>query len=297
MPLNRAKIHFDNEYNEMNKHAGPFILFQVGDLCCEPGYCVKTHRQVVYEISYIVSGEGYFFTDNEKYKVAKGALYVNRIGENHEIQSSLDNPLRFFYLGFDFSVFEEQNEIISKLKNFFDQPENRIVSNVHSIQEIFVNMFTELITQDFLAETMLESYIWQIISHTYRIFSQKKYHSYSINESEDRDSKLVYDIIHYIDTEVESIDSLSNLSKEFGYSYSRLAQKFTSIMGENLKTYYMKRRFEKSKEEMHRGTTITDISQKLGYKSIHAFSRAFHKHEGMAPSEYKKWAGENRQGS
>lgn len=38
MPLNRAKFHFDTIYGDMNVTIGPYLLYQAGDLCCEPGY-------------------------------------------------------------------------------------------------------------------------------------------------------------------------------------------------------------------------------------------------------------------
>ena len=58
MPLNRAKFHFDTIYGDMNVTIGPYLLYQAGDLCCEPGYRVPPHRQLVYEITYVAEGTG-----------------------------------------------------------------------------------------------------------------------------------------------------------------------------------------------------------------------------------------------
>lgn len=98
----RAKFHFDNLYSEMNRKIGPYVIYQVGDLCCEPSYQVWPHKQKVYEISYIVSGKGTFIINNEQHEAEGGMLFLNRIGDVHEITSSKQDPLRFFYLGFDF---------------------------------------------------------------------------------------------------------------------------------------------------------------------------------------------------
>lgn len=290
----RAKFHFDNLYEEMNRKIGPYIIYQVGDLCCEPGYHVESHEQKVYEISYIVSGCGVFMTNQRKFDVSKGMLLLNRIGEKHEIWSSELEPLRYFYLGFTFADLGSGNETARKLKEFFDDPNNRMVNNANGIQDLFIKLFTELITVDYYTEVMLETYLQQILVKTYRTFSQKKYHTYRVND-EDTDKKLVYDIVHYIDTETENIRELSELSRIFGYSYTNIAQKFLSVMGENLKSYYSKRRFEKAKENILKGYSITQIAEVLGYKSIHAFSRAFHNYTGMTPTDYKKWALENKE--
>ncbi len=291
----RAKFHFDNIYEQMNRKIGPYVLYQIGDLCCEPGYIVEPHRQKVYEISYIVSGNGVFQTDGVKVNVSKGMLYINRIGEKHEISSSTGEPLRYFYLGFTFADSSE-NEIVAKQKSFFDDPKNRMVDNAIGIQDLFMKMFTEMIAQDSFTEVMLETCMQQILIKTCRIFSQKKYHTYRIN-NDYTDQKLVYDIVHYIDTQTEDIRDLSGLSKIFGYSYTGIAQKFLSVMGETLKSYYSKRRFEKAKESILKGNSITMTAEIVGYKSIHAFSRAFNDHTGMTPTGFKKWAEANKQSS
>ena len=288
----RAKFHFDNWFNEVNNKIGPYVIYQVGDLCCEPGYQVWNHTQKVYEISFIVSGIGTFYVNGDQYEVSAGMLFLSKIGEKHEVKSSSLEPLRFFYLGFTF--FEDvDNQPIIKLKSFFDNPENRIVYHVSGMTELFTKLFIELKTGDFFTEKMLEDYIDQILVSTYRCFSQKKYHTYTLKEDQ-VDKKLVYDIVHHIDTEIENITNLTSLSNEFGYSYSHISHKFNDIMGENLKTYYSKRRFDKAKEMIATGMIITYVAEKLGYKFIHAFSRAFRNYVGMTPTAYKKWVDENK---
>ena len=47
----RARYHFDNTYPGMRRTVGPFILYQAGDLSCEPGYEVGEHVQRVAEMT------------------------------------------------------------------------------------------------------------------------------------------------------------------------------------------------------------------------------------------------------
>lgn len=293
MTLNGTeKFHYEKFFNEMNRKAGPYIIYQVGDLCCEPGHRVETHKQTVYEISFIVSGKGSFFVDGQEYRVSEGMLFLNKIGDSHRIRSSREEPLRFFYLGFDFHLNNCNRRTLS-LKNFLDNPDNRVLYNANEIPNLFKKLFSELISGDIFAERMLENYIDQILIYAYRCLKQKKHYTYIMKEK-DVDKKLVHSIVHYIDTQVENIKNLSCLSDEFGYSYSHISQVFNSYMGENLKSYYRRRRFEKAKENIIKGMSVTEISEKLGYKSIHAFSRAFHHYVGMPPTQYKKWVEENK---
>ena len=63
----------------------------------------------------------------------------------------------------------------------------------------------------------------------YRIFSRRYYRSYLLSGSNNADEKLVYDVINYIDVNLESMENLSALSSAFGYNH--IAQKFSALTG------------------------------------------------------------------
>ena len=280
MPVNRAKFHFDNTYAGMDMLYGPYVLYQIGDLSCEAGYQTFEHEQAVYEITYVLSGTGAFYVDDTVYTMQKGDLLLVRKGQMHNIISAEIEPLRFFYLGFDF-VEPIVNEKIAQLKSFFDTNEQVQFHNAVSLQDTFMRVLSEFISDDVLSNLLIEAYMQEIICGVYRIFSRKFYKNYLLSGSNNSDEKLVYDVINYIDVHLESMENLSALSAEFGYSYTHIAQKFSAFTGESLKSYHTKRRFEK-------------VAELMGFKSIHAFSRAYKKYVGMAPREYKKWAEEDK---
>ncbi|WP_417424812.1 AraC family transcriptional regulator [Hominenteromicrobium sp.] len=293
MPVNRAKFHFDNTYAGMDMLYGPYVLYQIGDLSCEAGYQTFEHEQAVYEITYVLSGTGAFYVDDTVYTMQKGDLLLVRKGQMHNIISAEIEPLRFFYLGFDF-VEPIVNEKIAQLKSFFDTNEQVQFHNAVSLQDTFMRVLSEFISDDVLSNLLIEAYMQEIICGVYRIFSRKFYKNYLLSGSNNSDEKLVYDVINYIDVHLESMENLSALSAEFGYSYTHIAQKFSAFTGESLKSYHTKRRFEKSNEYLRQGYSVTQVAELMGFKSIHAFSRAYKKYVGMAPREYKKWAEEDK---
>lgn len=292
MAVNRVKFHFDNVYWNMNTKLRSYFLFQVGEISCEPSYLVERHRQEVYEITYVISGRGDFIINDKKYPMEKGALFINCIGDFHEIRSSESEPLRYYYLGFTFT--EPIDEPYLQLKDFFEHQQERMIFNSSWIHELFIKLLNEISIDDVYFNMLVESYMNTIICTTFRLFSQKNYHNCLTSKETNPDRTLVYDIVSYIDSQVEKIDSLKKLSEEFGYSYTHIAQKFSSVMGESLKSYFTHRRFERAQEYLQEGLTITAISEILNYKSIHAFSRAFHKQIGMSAREYQQWIKESR---
>ena len=162
MPVNRAKFHFDNTYAGMDMLYGPYVLYQIGDLSCEAGYQTFEHEQAVYEITYVLSGTGAFYVDDTVYTMQKGDLLLVRKGQMHNIISAEIEPLRFFYLGFDF-VEPIVNEKIAQLKNFFDTNEQVQFHNAVSLQDTFMRVLSEFISDDVLSSLLIAAYMQEII--------------------------------------------------------------------------------------------------------------------------------------
>lgn len=282
----RARYHFDKISAELNK-VGPYMLYQVGDLYFSPGYEVPEHKQIVHEITYVVSGTGISRTNGIETELKPGMIYLNSIRDIHSIETSEDQPLRIFYLGFSFAE-PINSAAVGKLKVFFENPHPRFTENTLSIRDAFIGMFSQLIYRDAFSDMLTESYMQQIICNTYRLFHKNAQYTYFINQGHGVDEQLVYDVVHYLDTQIGEIDKLASLGDEFGYSYDYLSQKFSKVTGQGLKAYYTARRFEKAKEYLMQGLSVTTVSELMGYKSIHAFSNAFKKEFGISPSDYQK---------
>ena len=88
-----------------------------------------------------------------------------------------------------------------------------------------MKILSEFISDDVLSNLLIEAYMHEIICGVYRIFSRRYYRSYLLSGSNNADEKLVYDVINYIDVNLESMENLSALSSAFGYSYTHIAQK------------------------------------------------------------------------
>jgi AraC-like DNA-binding protein/mannose-6-phosphate isomerase-like protein (cupin superfamily) len=286
MPV-RAKYHFDNVYDQMRTVIGPYILYQAGDLYCNPGYRVPPHTQIVDEITCVVSGSGVSVTDGISTPLKPGMIYLNGEGETHAIEASDDEPLRYFYLGFRFAE-PVSPGAMGKLKAFFDRPAPRYEENIASIQDAFIGLLSQFIYRDILSETLTESYMHQIVCGVYRLFHHCAQYTYLVNEGSAADERLVYDVAHYLDAQVGGIDHLRSLGKEFGYSYAYISQKFSKVTGRSLKAYYTSRRFKKARDYLAEGMRVTTVSELMGYRSIHSFSNAFKKEFGLCPSDYQK---------
>lgn len=285
MGMNRAKFHYDHYYPEMNLVLGSYVIWQAGDLQCEPGYTVDAHKQMVHEISYIVSGQGTFILNDGAYPVRKGDVFIDRIGDVHTIISSAYDPLRYQYIGFDFKH-PIALEAIARIKDFWDHFSIPLLSGTTNIQEPFIDFLSEIKENDFLSKPLMECYVQRIICEVYRQYHRNQPGKYLLSKEKSIDEKLVYDIAQYLEANTHRTESLSDLCGVFGYSYSHIARSFKTTIGETLSAYCQRRRFERAQTNMRRGMSITEVAEAAGYKSIHAFSRAYKQWFGGPPTKY-----------
>lgn len=70
---------------------------------------------------------------------------------------------------------------------------------------------------------------------------------------------------------------------------SQLQKRFHALTGGGAMAYFAKLKIETARRLIREGNlNVTQISARLGYQSVHYFSRHFKQHTGMSPSQYAK---------
>lgn len=279
--LNRAKLQFHNSYMDTPLKFGSYSLYQLGDISCQPGQVITEHRQMVKELTYVLYGSGRFVYDKKELEMAEGDLFYIGSGGMHKITSSTNRPLRYFYLGFEI-------ESGGSLSDFFAGQPLTLTKDSVNIAPVFYSLFSEFITKTAESDVLIEAYLTQIFYLTLRQMRRAPKSQYSLNTAGEQEKKLVYDIVNYIDCNIQSLNSLGELGGLFGYSYPYISKQFAKYYGGKLSDYFAKRRFEKANTLLKSGYTVTQAAESMGFGSIHAFSRAYKKYFGITPSEYKE---------
>ena len=292
MPQNRTRLHFDQEYEPNMLPLAPYLLAQVGDLQCEPGYWIQPHQQWVDEISLVISGSATFEADGKTYEIDSGMLFLSGRHEVHAIRSSHDDPMRMLYIGFDFQ--QPCTGLTAAMQAFFDRPLRRVARSTMDIQRSYMRLMAEIMRDDEISPLLMQACMHEIICSTYRLCHEESESNYLIGDAAASNEKLVHDVMLYLETNPDYADKLQNLSSEFGYSYAHIAKAFTARTGVSLKAYQTQVRFAQARMDMQTGMSVTETAERMGYKSIHAFSKAFKKHEGMTASEFRRYVMENK---
>lgn len=282
------KFHFDRTYYNEPQIFDFITLYQIGDLYCQGGYSIGEHKQYCYEISYIASGKGYYSSDDKKYPVKTGDIYLNRPGELHNGLADPIDPFRYFYAGFTFINDNVEQNPFTHIKKMFDQLKRPVVQDQLDVKTKFLNIFNELINLKEYSSLMIKMYLNQIILLTYRNFFDQWENQYIPDKDAANQKSMVYLIVNYIDKNLCKIKDLTQIADELGYSYSYISHIFSQETGLSIMEYYNQKRFEKAGELLKNGSlSITEIAEMLQYQSINSFSKAFRKNIGISPSEYQ----------
>ena len=262
---------------------GDLRLFQLGMTHCSEQYVVGNHiHGNWFELSYALEGRGEIITNGVSVPISAGEIYLSFPGDIHAIKSDESQPLKYYFLSF----YHEKPSILNGLENImqnYSEPNKRLFIN-HEVRFIIENAFSEIMIDDNYSKDIIEHLINELILYLFRIFNKD-----SVNIKMPSHNELCYQIMHYINTHIYTIDALTVLSDIFGYSYSYLSDVFKNTTGEKLYDYYTSRRFDTASMLIEEGRlSIGDIAQELKFSSVYTFSRAFKEYFGKSPSHYRK---------
>lgn len=102
------------------------------------------------------------------------------------------------------------------------------------------------------------------------------------------ESSLANSIVSYIEENLIQTPSLPNICDHFSLSRTYLCRIFREGTGESPIDYWIGLKMKEAKKLIREGNhNITQISDYLGYSSIHHFTRMFKRHTGLSPTAYK----------
>ena len=103
------------------------------------------------------------------------------------------------------------------------------------------------------------------------------------------DSRIINDIIFYINMNSSKNLDLRKLSEKYELSVNYLSTIFKEYVGESFSKYVNRVRIIKAKELLeHTGNSILEIAMDCGFNSQSYFNYVFKNLEDMSPREYRK---------
>ncbi|WP_300843560.1 AraC family transcriptional regulator [uncultured Acetatifactor sp.] len=263
-----------------------FNIFQICDIQTAVGSTCLPHIQVCDEISYVASGYCRHTVNNRELELGPGDLLLLQEGDIHAYSTDQKQPARIWNLGIVMKKHEniDLTDIWSELHTHSGP---LLLHEAVQIEKIFVSLFEEIAGGNAYWEYALQLYTEQLLLTLCRILRRIRVRAYTPQSSEESQKRLLYSIINYMDAHVEEMNALKDMCDIFHYSYAYISHFFKKMMGTSVSAYYQQRRFSHAAELlMQEKYSITEISARMGYQTVHAFSKAFTKFYGMCPTQY-----------
>ena len=253
---------------------------------------VEKHSHDYYQMIYITGGEGEIVVNNSKFSVKANDIYFFVPSVEHELFAYGKDPMSSIEVKFHVNDCNLKNQL-SNINVSLETPSQNIKSK---LEELLV----EAIEKSSYFKELVNIGITEVLYELLRGSELKRKHAQNMRCEihEYKDNKLIASqevkkVFDYIQMNFTKEIALKQLGLVANLNSTYLCKMFTNIYKVSPIQLVNSLRLNKSKELLaYTDLSITQISDDVGFKSIHYFSRYFKSKENMSPIEYKHYFNE-----
>ena len=254
-----------------------------------------------WEFVYIDAGEVNAVGEDKTYHLKQGEAIFHKPGEFHNIYtedrfansivisfSSKSKPMKFFENKIlTFSDYERSllARIIEEASVAYPDTLNKVFA--YSLGENKSN----LIGSDQVIRQNLELLLLSLVRRS-DVSQRKAYGVGDNSKRSEQQNKIVDEIKNFISSHLYTDFTLADLSRELFFSKTYLKEVFKKHTGTSINQYRIELKLEEAKRLIsQKKYSFTEIAYRLGFTSVHYFSRVFKAHTGINPTEYGRLVG------
>lgn len=230
-----------------------------------------------YELTYIDHGTLDMTLDGKPYRLNKYDLIIYYPGQFH--QQSTDENSNCSYLTI---MFDMENKMDTSLKN-------RVFKTRKDIYSVLSAFMKAIQSKDYLSEELALVYLKEVLILLYQ-FDTKTDEESNVNPMQEHyENTLLNEILVFIHNNIFTAFTVEDLCQKFSISRSSLQSLFRTNINITPKHYISNLKLNQAKLLIQEHKyTISEISDMLGFTSIHYFSRKFKLQYGLSPTDYAK---------
>lgn len=242
-------------------------------------FVLHTHPRV--ELYYFVKGSGTFFIEGSAYSLESGDLLLMQPTESHYIELDLTQPYERKVLHFDFDALKAVDPagylcapfLARKLgkQNLYKSYRFRFGSCEH--------YFDTMMTPGSDPRISIFAGLVPMLHELCCI------HAGLSEDANSAPDSLAYQIMRYLNQNIDKPISLSDICQKFYISKSQLCRVFRNSTGVTVKTYLTVKRLVKAKQLMDAGEHATHVYLQCGFNDYTSFYRAYVKYYGCSPTK------------
>ena len=272
-------IKLDNPFNYSNISSSLDISEIYTKFYQEKGtnYNFSGEKHSYWELTYVDKGELLTTIDGVSYHLKQGDLIFYAPMQFHT-QSTFEK-ISSSYLTINFKMNFNHADLLC----------NKIFSLKRDSYFIVTKLIEELSNDNLYSNDLSLCYLKQLIIQMLRLDNSHFHSKPTTHMQQTYENELLNDILLYIDDNIYENISVSTLCDHFCISTSMLHSLFRKNMNNTAKNYINELKLSKSKELIRNSThTLSEISEMLGFSSIHYFSKKFKLYFNISPTEYSK---------
>ena len=272
-------IKLDNPFNYSNISSSLDISEIYTKFYQEKGtnYNFSGEKHSYWELTYVDKGELLTTIDGVSYHLKQGDLIFYAPMQFHT-QSTFEK-ISSSYLTINFKMNFNHADLLC----------NKIFSIQRDSYFIVTRLIEELSNDNLYSDDLSLCYLKELIIQMLRLDNSHFHSKPTTHMQQTYENELLNDILLYIDDNIYEKISVSTLCEHFCISTSMLHSLFRKNMNNTAKNYINELKLSKSKELIRNSThTLSEISEMLGFSSIHYFSKKFKSYFNISPTEYSK---------
>lgn len=257
------------------ENSDDIFLYELGTCACDPGYSYEHYTVNRCILHFIIKGKGCLVLDGHKYIVQEHQAFL--IPENSRAFYQADEHDPWEYVWFHIGG----PKVVSILNEAGINHDNPIFTPLACAKEIEDLAFDTLHNYD------REYYC---IGNIYKIFD------YMVANSKDRVEKTIRNSLLYVKKVISFIQlkypepiKIESIAYACGLNRSYLTRLFKEATGYSLQEYLLVYRMKvATKLLLDTDLTVQVIAGQVGYSDAFTFTKAFKRHIGKSPSDYRR---------
>lgn len=242
-----------------------------------PSYKFNGERHHLFELTYVDHGKLLTKVEEKTYELTKNTCMIYYPGQFHTQEVITNESCSYITI-----IFECSGVLHSNLFN-------RVFSCTRDLVAILETIAKNTDADFKYKNDLLISYLQIFIVKLLQLDELKKVSKPTTLINQHFENTLLEEMINYIYHHLYEPLPVDQICSKFNISRSSLQNLFNNNLNVSPKHYINEQKLALSKVLIKNGEhTISEISAKLGFTSIHYFSRKFTKRYGITPSEYAR---------
>ena len=249
-----------------------------------PGYHFKGEKHQFFELTYVDTGILHTEVDGVTYTLSEKEMIIYGPGQFHKQYTDDDQTVSYVTI-----LFHMENLTPGVSDNWHEV----LLNKVYPYNKKTYTLIKTLVQESSTGIPYMDSLMLCLLTETIIRLLQSEYIVSTAPPSsvarQNYQDELFERIIAYVESKIYEPLTIAEICQQFSMSRSSLQLLFKNAVNQSPKKYISDMKLERSRQMLRENKyTVSEISLKLGYSSIHYFSNAFNQKYHISPSEYAK---------